>query len=71
MTDDDDDDDDDNDITDGFWMIWPDPATDIGSVKTAAPAGDQWPHNIKDWEYYSEEEWQSDPLLTVTGNIII
>jgi len=50
----------------GAWMIGTDPAADVGGVATVDPARDQWPHNIKDWEYYSGEKWQSDPLLTVT-----
>ena len=47
-----------------------DPATDLGGVVTVAPAGDQWPHQVRDWKYYSGG-WHSDPLLTVTGNIDI
>ena len=62
----------DNDITGGRWVIGPDPATDEeGDVGTAGPAGDQWPHQVRDWEYYTSGKWQSDPLLTVTGNINI
>ena len=60
----------DNNITGGYWMIG-DPAANAGWVATVAPAGDQWPHNIRDWEYLTGGKWQSDPLLTVTGNINI
>ena len=71
----DDDDDDcvitDNDITGGNWLIGSDPATDLGGVATAEPAGDLWPHQVRSWEYYSGGKWQSDPQLTVTGNINI
>ena len=56
-------------------MIGPDPATNIGGVATVDPAGDQWPHQVRTWNYYttsggwfSTSGWQSDPLLTVTGN---
>ena len=69
------DDDDDcviTDITEGQWMIWPDPTENIGGVKTADPAGGLWPHQVRSWEYYTTSGgWQSDPLLTVTGNINI
>ena len=34
------------------------------------PAGDQWPHQVRAWEYW-DDKWLSDPLLTVTGNINI
>ena len=71
---DDDDDDDcvitDNDITEGFWKIGDDPADNLGGVKTADSAGDLWPHQVRSWQYWSDE-WLSDPLLTVTGNINI
>ena len=58
-----------NDITGGYWLIG-DPATDRGGVSTAAPAEDQWPHQVRSWNYWTEG-WQSDPQLTVTGNINI
>ena len=71
--DDDDDDDDcvitDNDITGGYWMIGSDPATDAGGVKTAEVVK-TLPHKIQAWQYFYGE-WHNDPLLTVTGNIII
>ena len=53
----------------GYWMIGPDPAADAGGVVTADPAGDLWPHQVRSWEY--SPWWQSDPLLTVTGNFNI
>ena len=52
-------------------MIGPNPATNSGAVTTADPAGVQWPHQVKAWEYLNDGEWVSDPLLTVTGNISI
>ena len=60
-----------NDITVGNWWIGPDPATkESGGVYTAAPAGDLWPHQVRSWQYANAIlEWQSDPQLTVTGNI--
>ena len=62
----------DNDITAGYWLIGSDPATNSGGVGTVDPAGDQWPHQVRDWKYYTTSGgWQSDPLLTVTGNINI
>ena len=30
-----------------------------------------WPSRITDWEYWDGDNWQPDPLLTVTGNIYI
>ena len=48
-----------------------DPTTDAGGVRAADPAGEQWPHQVRAWKYYSGGNWQSDPLLTVTGNINI
>ena len=57
-----------NDITGGGWAIG-DPATNAGGVRTAAPAGDLWPHQVRSWEYHTTSGgWLSDPLLTVTGN---
>ena len=58
----------DNCITDGYWGIG-DPATDIGDVITSVPAGDLWPHQVVSWIYWTGDKWQSDPQLTVTGNI--
>merc|ERR1712062_930025 len=51
----------------GGWKIGSDPATDRGGVATLRPAGDQWPHQVRDWKYATTSgEWVSDPLLTVT-----
>ena len=61
----------DNNITAGFWMIG-DPASDSGGVGTVDLIGDQWPYQVRDWEYDSGGlGWESDPRLTVTGNINI
>ena len=60
-----------NDITEGYWLIGPDPATNGGGVGTVDPAEDQWPHQVRSWKYSSGGKWQSDPQLTVTGNINI
>ena len=61
----------DNDITGGYWKIGEDPATDAGGVATADPAGGLWPHQVRSWKYAVPGRWESDPLLTVTGNINI
>ena len=58
-------------VTGGNWLIGPDPATNSGAVITADPPGDQWPHEVKAWEYLNDDKWVSDPLLTMTGNINI
>ena len=64
-----------NDITGGWWMMGPDLAT--GGVETVSPARGLWPHNIRDWKYllsggnkkyWSKGDYQTDILLTVTGN---
>ena len=60
----------DNNVTGGYWLIG-DPATNARYVATVAPANGLWPHNMKVWEWYSGRGWQSDPLLTVTGNMNI
>ena len=60
-----------NDITEGGWVIGDDPATGNGGVSTADKARDQWPHQVRDWRYHSDQGWQSDPLLTLTGDIYI
>ena len=60
-----------NDITVGYWMIGPDPETEKGGVGTVDPAGDQWPHQVRNWKFWTGKEWESDPSLTVTGNINI
>ena len=63
----DDDDDDDCDFTARGWTIGDQ------DIWTAAPAGDLWPHKVRDWEYWNNTsgEVESDPKLTVTGNIKI
>ena len=48
-----------------------DPASDNGGVASVDPAGDLWPHQVRSWKYSDGENDQSDPLLTVTGNINI
>ena len=54
------------------WAIGTDPVTDAGGwVSTKDPVEDLWPNNIISWRYISEGKWQSDPLLTVTGNLQI
>ena len=60
-----------NDITVGRWMIGHDPATDKGGVATVVQNTNLLPHQISEWEYLDSGKWQTDPLLTVTGNIII
>ena len=59
-----------NNITGGNWLIG-DPTTNAGGVSTVDPAGYLWPHQVRAWKYSSGNEWVSDPLLTVTGNIDI
>ena len=60
------------DMTGGRWAIGPDPATDAGGVSTAVSNTNLLPHQISEWEYaIGGGKWQTDPLLTVTGNIII
>ena len=53
-------------------MIGDDPATDEGVVKTAVSAGDLWPHQARAWQSYTTSGWwESEPQLTVKGNIDI
>ena len=60
------------DMTEGFWAIGPDPATDAGGVSTVVSNTTLLPHQISEWKYaIGDGKWQIDPLLTVTGNIII
>ena len=63
----------DNNITDGYWMIGPQPADDNGGVVTANEARDQWPHQVRAWQYYPPfgDDWLSDILLNVTGNTVL
>ena len=58
------------DMTGGHWMIGDDPATDAGGVATVYNTN-LLPHQISEWDYYDGDKWHVDPLLTVTGNIII
>ena len=51
-------------------MIGTDPASNAGGIRTSYLTGDLWPQQVTSWQYYSGE-WQSDPQLTVTGNINI
>ena len=55
------------DVTDGRWMIGPDPASNGGGVWTVYGNQTGWPQDITDWQYY-DGGWHSDPNLTVTGN---
>ena len=58
-----------DDITVGKWVIRDDTVSE--SVASAAPA--PLPHQVMSWEYLdiTTGEWESDPQLTVTGNINI
>ena len=65
-------------VAGGLWMIGPDPATEVGGVKTAVSDTNLLPHQIQEWQYYDPQyinqyydHWHTDPLLKVTGNIII
>ena len=58
-------------MTEGHWMIGDDPATDAGGVSTVVSNTNLLPHQISEWIYYGGGKWPVDPLLTVTGNIII
>ena len=59
------------DMTDGCWLIGHDPAIDAGGVLSVVSNTNLLPHQISDWKYTDGEKWQTDPLLTVTGNIIV
>ena len=60
-----------NDNVTGIWTI----GSNIfvgGAVAAAASAGNSWPHQVISWEYLDTNGgWQSDPQLTVSGNINI
>ena len=58
-------------MTGGRWMIGPDPAENIGGVDTFVTNTNLLPHQISEWKYWDGDKWQTDPLLTVTGNIIV
>ena len=49
-------------------MIGEDLATEAGGVSTVVSNTNLLPHQISEWQYY-DDKWQTDPLLTVTGNI--
>ena len=57
-----------NDIAGGHWKIRVEWSWE--GVRLADSAVDLWPHQVRSWEYYTfDGVWQSDPQLTVTGNI--
>ena len=60
-------------MTEGHWMIGDDPATDAGGVATVVSNTNLLPHQISEWEYVDLYKGKGlfDPLLTVTGNLII
>ena len=59
-------------MTGAHWLIGPDPTTSAGGVRTVLSNTNLLPHQISEWEYaIVGGKWQTDPLLTVTGNIII
>ena len=60
-------------ITVGKWMIGPNPEAGKGGVLTEEPVEDDWPQEVKFWKYLTtgiNKAWESDLLLTVTGNDI-
>ena len=57
-------------MTGDRWNIGPDPTRDGGGVRTAEVSL-ELPYNASEWQYWDGGKWQTDPLLTVTGNIII
>ena len=59
------------DMTGGGWLIGSDPATNRGGVETVVYNTNLLPHQISEWKYWDGDKWQTDPLLTVTGNIIV
>ena len=59
------------DMTGGRWMIWSDPAANSGGVGTVVSNTNLLPHQISEWKYFYNSKWPTDPLLTVTGNMII
>ena len=66
---------DNNDITGGYWKIGSGfyGLSDGNYVKSEDKAEDLLPHQVRSWNYWNwtELEWESDSLLTVTGNINI
>ena len=59
------------DITGGYWLIGSDPESNSAGVASAVPAGDLLPHQVRSWKFVSGGKLQTDPQLTVTGNISI
>ena len=59
------------DMTGGRWMIGPDPANNHGGVSTVVTNTNLLTHQISEWKYWDGDKWQTDPELTVKGNIII
>ena len=54
----------------GFWTIGPNPKKrNSGNVASVERPCVQ-PDEIREWKYYYDGTWYTDPLLTVTGNII-
>ena len=58
------------DMTGGRWNIGPDPTRDGGGVRTAEVSL-ELPHQTSEWQFWDGHRWQTDPLLNVTGNVII
>ena len=58
------------DITEGYWVIGADLAANVLGVQTAGVAN-TLPHKVQAWDYVKGDSWHTDPLLTVTGNIVI
>ena len=52
-------------------LIGPGPESNSVGVASAFPARNLWPHQVRSWQYVSGGKLQSDPQLTVTGNIDI
>ena len=62
------------DITVGYWMIGDDLKKEQGTGLRAGKRGLSLPSEASEWQYWDGtawETWQTDPLLTVTGNILI
>ena len=56
------------DVTGGFWVIGPDPASNVGGVATVVGSQTAWPQDVPDWQWGDGTNWHYDPTLTVTGN---
>ena len=57
-------------MTEGYWVIGD---ANVGDVVAVVTNKNLLPHQISEWKYWDggKWQWQTDPLLTVTGNIII